>query len=505
MSLRVYNTLTRQKDLFEPVRPGKVGMYLCGPTVYKPPHIGHLVGPVIFDAIKRYLQFKGFEVTLVVNITDVDDKIIDEAAERGIATKELAEEQTALYLEVLKGLGIDTIDRFPKASEHIGEIVAMTQHLVDSGFAYATPGGDVWFDVAKDAEYGKLSNRRVEEQEGGTRELAGSGKRDPADFALWKAAKPGEVSWDSPWGKGRPGWHIECSAMSTKYLGPTFDIHGGGMDLMFPHHENELAQSECATGQPFARYWLHNGLTRIRTKAAGGEYKSDKMSKSLGNTVGARELLARHGAEAIRYLLLSTHYRSPIEFSDEVLANAKKALSVFHRLFERIERITGPAPADNKAPDMDAAATTLLEGQHGAFAKAVLSLKMKFLEMMDDDFNTASAIGVLHEMAGEANAFIERNDLDRGKTPEPAGAAAAAVQTLRNLGAVLGLFNPKLAPPAAAEKSALTEQLMALIIRLRQDARQTKNFALADAIRNGLTAIGVTLEDRPDGTVWRKE
>ncbi len=506
MSLRVYNTLTRQKDLFDPVHPGKVGMYLCGPTVYKEPHIGHMVGPVIFDAVKRYLQYKGFEVTWVVNITDVDDKLIDAAAKKNTTMKELAERHTTDYFDVLAAMGVDTVDRFPKASEHIAEIVEMCRGLIDGGKAYAS-GGNVWFDVTKDADYGKLSHRRVEEQESTGRQLEGQGKRHPADFALWKAAKPGEPSWDSPWGAGRPGWHIECSAMSMKYLGPTFDIHGGGLDLMFPHHENELAQSESCTDKPFAKYWLHNGLTKLRTKAAGGQWQAADIHESSGNAamVRAKDLVARNGAEVLRYMLLSTHYRSPIEFSDEVLANSKKALNVFARLFERIERITG-GPAADKAPDMDAAATALLESQqHAAFAKAVLDLKMKFLEMMDDDFNTAGAIAVLHELAGEVNAFVERNDLDRSKSVDAAAAASAAVQTLRNLGVVLGLFNPKLAAPAAEEKSGLTEGLMALFIRLRQEARQTKNFALADSIRKGLADLGVTLEDRPDGTLWRKE
>jgi cysteinyl-tRNA synthetase len=269
MSLRVYDTLTREKQLFVPVRPGKVGMYLCGPTVYKPSHIGHMVGPVIFDAIKRYLKYKGFDVTWVVNITDVDDKLIDAAAKQNTTVHELAEKYTAEYLDCLSRFGIESIDRFPKASEHISDIIEMTEKLVTGGFAYASEG-NVWFDVAKDADYGKLSNRKVEEQESGMRALEGHGKRNPADFALWKSAKPGEPAWDSPWGKGRPGWHIECSAMSVKYLGETFDIHGGGMDLMFPHHENELAQTESATGKPFARYWLHNGLTRVKTKLASG-------------------------------------------------------------------------------------------------------------------------------------------------------------------------------------------------------------------------------------------
>jgi cysteinyl-tRNA synthetase len=505
MSLRVYNTLTRQKDLFEPVRPGKVGMYLCGPTVYKSPHIGHMVGPVIFDAVKRYLQFKGYEVTWVVNITDVDDKLIDAANRQGTTMQALAERHTKEYFEALAVLGIDTIDQFPKASEHIAEIQAMCLNLVEKGRAYAADG-NVWFDVTKDPDYGKLSNRRVADQESGTRALEGAGKRHPADFALWKAAKPGEPQWNSPWGPGRPGWHIECSAMSTKILGPTFDIHGGGMDLMFPHHENELAQSESATDRPFVKYWLHNGLTRVRTKAKSGEWQSDDMHESSGNAIRVRELLDTHGPELIRYLLLSTHYRSPIEFSEEVLASSKKGLSVFPRLFERVERLTGKSVAEPGQTDMDREANALLDSAHGPFAKNVLVLKSKFLEVMDDDFNTAGAIGVLHELAGEVNAFLERNDAERTKPAEALGAATAAAQSLRSLGLVLGLFRQKAPLDATAGAQAGTlDKVMRLVIRLRQEARTTKNFALADAIRDGLTEIGITLEDRPDGTGWRKD
>ena len=508
MSLRVYNSLTRQKELFEPIRPGKVGMYLCGPTVYKPPHIGHMVGPVIFDAIKRYLVYKGYDVTWVVNITDVDDKLIDAATKRGTTVVELAERYTREYLDALAALGIDTIDRFPKASEHIVEIVEMIQRLIDRGFAYSAEGGDVWFDVTKDKDYGKLSNRRPEDQESGLRELAGTGKRNPADFALWKAAKPGEPAWDSPWGKGRPGWHIECSAMSMKYLGETFDIHGGGMDLMFPHHENELAQSESATGRPFAKYWLHNGLTRMKTKLASGEVRDEKMSGSLGNVVSAAELLEKHGPELIRYMLLSTQYRRPIEFTDEVLTAAKKGLAVFHRLFERVERLMGPPGLTDETPDLDRLSGALLETEQGHFARTVLALKMKYLEMMDDDFNTAGAIAVLHELAGAVNGLIERHNIEQNKQPELIQAAAGAAQTLKKLGQVLGLFRPEVARAAGGAgrdaSAQLVEQLMQLMIALRAEARSSKNFALADRIRNGLTEAGVTLEDRPDGTIWRK-
>jgi cysteinyl-tRNA synthetase len=503
MSLRVYNTLTREKEIFQPLVPGKVGIYLCGPTVYKPPHIGHMVGPVIFDAVKRYLTYKGFSVTWVVNITDIEDKLIDAAAKTGKSVEELAERYTVEYLKCLQRLGVDTIDRFPKASEHIQEIVDLCATLIEKGHAYAAEG-NVYFDVTRDPDYGKLSHRKVQEQESGLRAVEAAGKRNPADFVLWKAGKPGEPSWESPWGMGRPGWHIECSAMSMKYLGQTFDMHGGGMDLMFPHHENELAQSQCATGKPFARFWMHNGLTRIKTKLASGEWTDEKMSGSIGNVVPAAQLLDEHGAELLRYFLLSTHYRRPIEFTDEVMANAKKGLSVFHRLFERLERLSGGgAGALNDQRDMTQASTDLIDGEFADLARAVLAYKMKFLEMMDDDFNTAGAIAVLHELAGEINSFIEKNQLERQKAPAALGAAAAGAMTLKNLGLILGLFRQS-AEPSAAKESELTEKLMALLIGLRKQARQDKNFSLADGIRNKLAEIGVTLEDRADGTIWRR-
>ena len=534
MTLRVYNTLTQQKELFQTVRPGKVGMYLCGPTVYKSPHVGHMVGPVIFDVVKRYLQFKGYEVTWVVNITDVDDKLIDAAARLGATVKDLAEKHTAEYMECLAALGVNGIDHFPRATAHIADIVELCQTLIAKNHAYAAEG-NVWFDVAKDADYGKLSHRQVQEQEAGESAggMAAGGKRNPADFALWKAAKPGEISWESPWGKGRPGWHIECSAMSMKILGPSFDIHGGGMDLLFPHHENELAQSECASGQTFARYWLHNGLTRVNTKklpgggAAGAGAPPADAGKISGSAmwteegakflaaVAAKKLIADHGAELLRYLLLSTQYRRPIEFSELAIADSKKAINTFHRLFERIARLTAtPPPATHGAPaaappppveDMDRSASALLDSEHAPYAKAVLALKMKFMEMMDDDFNTAGAIAAMHELAGEINSFLERNEAERSKPQDIIAAAAAGTQTLKNLGGVLGLFQSPPKAQQAAVDQGLAGQLMELVIRLRAEARLGKNFALADDIRKSLTAIGVTLEDGPEGTRWRKD
>ncbi len=502
MSLRVYNTLTRQKELFEAVKPGKIGIYLCGPTVYKPPHIGHMVGPIIFDAIKRYLQYKGFDVTWVVNITDVDDKLIEAAKKNETTVQAMSERYTREYFDVLAMLGIDGINHFPKASDNIPEIISICQKLIEKGHAYAADG-NVWFDVATDSDYGKLSNRKVEEQEATGRDTEVAGKRNPADFALWKAAKPGEPMWDSPWGQGRPGWHIECSAMSMKYLGPTFDFHGGGMDLKFPHHENELAQSESATGQPFARFWLHNGLTRIRTKAASGEWKQEEMHATTGNVIAARQIVEQHGADLFRYLLLSTHYRSPIDFSTEVIASSRKGLSTFARLFERVERLTGEPLAD-AGPDIDQVAANLLESEIAPFARAVLNYKMKFMEMMDDDFNTAGAIAVMHELAGEINAFVEKHNIEREKVPELVGSLAATTMTLKKLGGVLGLFRKDVAR-AEHRDTTLLGQSMQLLIRLRQEARAGKNFALADAIRKGLIEMGITLEDRPDGTLWRRD
>ena len=502
MSLRIYNTLTRQKDLFEPVTPGRVSMYLCGPTVYKPPHIGHMVGPVIFDAIKRYLTFKGYVVTWVVNITDVDDKLIEAAKKYNTTVGELAEKYTKEYFQVLAGLGVNQIDHFPRASEHMREIIDMCQTLIARGHAYERDGS-VYFDVASDSDYGKLSRRKQDEQETGTRDVVGaSTKKNPGDFALWKAAKEGEIAWESPWGKGRPGWHIECSAMSRKLLGDCFDIHGGGMDLLFPHHENEIAQSESCTGKPQARFWLHNGLTRIKTKLASGEWSSEKMSGSIGNVVAAADLLKQYGADVIRYLLLSTHYRSPIEFDDDALTAARKGLTSLERLKERVGRLAGRS---TEAPGrtLDATASELLGSDDSTLAKDVIDLRMKFMEAMDDDLNTAVAIATLHEIASRVNAYIEQTGAEKpGVSPQRVEAIWMCGAEMVRLGKVLGMFTVADAKPAQDE---LAPKLMELLIALRADARKTKNFAMADAIRNGLDKAGVVLEDRASGTTWSRK
>ncbi len=515
MAIRVYNTLSKTKEAFETVEPGKVGIYLCGPTVYKPSHIGHMVGPVIFDAIKRYLTYRGYEVTLVVNITDVDDKLIAESSRRGMPMSQLAQEMTADYFQNLEDVGVDTIDQFPKATEHIDEIVAFTSQLVDRGYAYVS-GGDVYFDVARDSEYGKLSHRGRDALQGEGGEMADR-KRAPGDFALWKGAKPGEPAWDSPWGRGRPGWHIECSAMSRKLLGETFDIHGGGLDLVFPHHENEIAQSECCHGKPQARYWMHNGLMQAshqvgklggrNTREAIADDPQAQEAGKMGKSKGAsafRDLLKQFRGETIRFFLLSTHYRSPIDYGIERLAEVERSLDAFYRCFSRTQRILGQSfyeltPAGRRelgelAPGDD------------QFLAEVATIRGRFLESMDDDFNTGAAIGDLFDLVRAINRQIELDGLEnasRQASAEPRAEARlrSAMNVLRELTAVLGLF---LRPPEAPSVSddGLAGKLIELLVKYRTDARKNKHFALADQVRNDLAALGVALEDRQDGTQW---
>jgi len=488
MALRVYNTLTKEKTEFTPVEKGKVGMYVCGPTVYKPSHIGHMVGPVIFDAVKRYLTYLGYQVTFVVNITDVDDKLIVRAKELGTTVKELAEKMTADYCDCLKRLNVAGIDLMPRATEHIGEMIEMMRGLIDNGHAYPS-SGDVYFDVSKDADYGKLCHRDPEQMEAGARVEISDRKRNPGDFALWKGAKPGEPSWDSPWGPGRPGWHIECSAMSMKYLGKTLDIHGGGLDLQFPHHENELAQSESYTNQTFARYWMHNGLLKMGNA---------KMAGSVGNVVNVVDLLKKYHPETVRFLLLSTHYRSPIEYSDDRLAEVRRSLDGFYRFFERYQRVAGASFHQIEAPVRQGEAPA-----GGDWLKEIGALRKRFLECMDDDFNTGGAVGVLYEMLNKLNRFADDKKLEEvGAKPQAKAEFAEGVRILKEMSQILGIFQA----PATADKSSgdqLVGGLMQLLIDLRAEARKAKNFALGDQIRKRLTELGVTLEDRPGGTGWR--
>jgi cysteinyl-tRNA synthetase len=506
--LRVYNTLTRQKEEFAPLVPGKVGMYVCGPTVYKPSHVGHMVGPVIFDTVKRYLKYLGYEVTFVVNVTDVDDKLIKQAAQENTTVAELAERITKDYVTSLERLGVTGIDHMPRVSTHMGEIIGAIGGLIERGFAYPT-GGDVYFDISKDDDYGKLCNRDPEQMEAGARIEVSDKKRNPGDFALWKAAKPGEPQWDSPWGPGRPGWHIECTAMAMKLLGATLDIHGGGLDLTFPHHENELAQSESLTGQPFARYWMHNGLMKRKADTSkikdsvpsASDPELETISKSKGNEIIVSAVFERHEPETLRLLLLGTHYRSPIVYSEERLQELRRGLDNFYRFFERYQRVTKEDFYALEAPARRAA----FEPPAGdALLKDVARLRDHFLEAMDDDFNSGSAIGVMYELLTTLNRFADVKKLEEpSASADDAASFRRGALVMRELGSILGLFQK---PPASAKAGddELVGGLMALLIDLRNEARKTKNFTMSDTIRARLGQLHITLEDRPGGTGWRR-
>jgi cysteinyl-tRNA synthetase len=516
MNIRIYNTLSKTKEPFEPVTRGKVGIYLCGPTVYKEAHIGHMVGPVIFDTIKRYLTYNGFEVNWVVNITDVDDKLIAQSQERGIPMSQVATETTMDYCANLLELGVDQISSMPRATEHINDIIAFIEGLIEKEFAYES-GGDVFFDVAKDSEYGKLSNRSADEQQGEGGDAA-TKKRSHADFALWKSAKSGEPAWESPWGAGRPGWHIECSAMSRRLLGETFDIHGGGLDLVFPHHENEVAQSECCHGKPMAKYWMHNGLLRASEagKVGGrgdrdseGEESADeaaakKLSRSKG-AGGLRGQIARQGGERIRFFLLRTHYRSTVVFSEEAIEEAGTALDKFYVFFDRYDRITGRR---FHSPD-DKLISRRTDGEIDAEDSDLLSeaktIREAYLSKMDDDFNSGGAVSELFNLLGALNKFADQKNLEDTSARNQADldAFSRGVETLRELAAILGLFLKPVSRAGSGGNEEVLDSLVQVFIQMRADARQNKDFALADRIRDDLTAAGVTLEDRKEGTTWR--
>ena len=530
LNIRVYNTLTRQKEPFETLQPGKVGMYLCGPTVYAEAHIGHMVGPVIFDTIKRFLVYCGYDVTWVVNITDVDDKLIAASQKRGISMSQVATEMTMDYLANLQALGVNQIDYLPRATDNMDEIIRFIQELIASGFAYENDG-DVFFDVTRDAEYGQLSNRTADSQQGEGGGAAAK-KRSSGDFALWKAAKPEEPSWDSPWGLGRPGWHIECSAMSRRLLGKTFDIHGGGLDLVFPHHENELAQSRCCHGQPMVRYWMHNGLMRAgggsgkvggksdRDAAVSAEAQPDadaagKISRSKG-AGGLHQLIEQQTGERIRFFLLRSQYRSTIVFNDEGLEEAGQALNAFYRLIARFERLTGEAfyprlGASGQLEELPYAKTraeghAVLAGASDELLSELSRLRASYLEKMDDDFNTGGAVSDLFEMARAINRYIDQAQLEDAKrrAAHSLETLRTAMSVLRELGAILGLFLK--APKKSGDdgSAATLDGLMKLLIQLRAQARRQKDFATSDAIRDGLSGLGITLQDMKDGTTWEK-
>jgi cysteinyl-tRNA synthetase len=481
MSLRVYNTLTGQKEEFRPLVPGEVGMYVCGVTVYDFCHLGHARANIVFDVVFRYLQYAGYRVNYVRNYTDVDDKIINRANERGISSRELAETYIRAFDEDMAALGLATPTHQPKATEFIPQIIALVERLIARGLAYEA-AGDVYYSIDKFPGYLKLSKRTMEEMQAGARIAPGEQKHNPMDFALWKAAKPGEPSWESPWGPGRPGWHIECSAMSSTLLGDSFDIHGGGRDLIFPHHENEIAQSEGASGKPFVRYWLHNGFVNVN---------QEKMSKSLGNFFTIRDILARYDAEVVRFFILTAHYRSPIDFADQQLDEAGHALARCYEALDQAGRVNVQAGRGDIPAELADAVTRLDE------------LESRFCEAMDDDFNTAQAIGHLFEGVRALNRLLAVEN------PALQGAIAEGRANLLRLGGVLGLFGSDPADWLARQAqrrlaaSGLDATVIEGLIAERQAARKERNFARADQIRDELAAQGVLLLDGPAGTDWK--
>jgi cysteinyl-tRNA synthetase len=475
VSLRIYNTLTRRKEPFTPLAPGQVGMYVCGVTPYDVSHVGHALSALAFDVIGRYLRYRGYRVTVVKNYTDVDDKIIARANQRGVSTRELAARYIDAYRRDMASLGIEPPTREPCATEHVPEMLALIERLLAAGVAYVVDG-DVYFEVSRFPAYGRLSGKNLDELLAGARVGVDERKRDPRDFALWKAAKPGEPSWPSPWGPGRPGWHIECSAMAMKYLGETFDLHGGGQDLVFPHHECEIAQAEAATGKPFARYWLHNGLVNLG---------AEKMSKSLGNVLTVEALLERHDPEALRLYLLQTHYRNPVEFSEDGVRGMRRPLDRFREL---VDAAAGLAPAEPARSPGD-----------GGVLAAVAAHRERFEAAMDDDFNTPQAVGALNLLAATLGEERERVRSGAGGGRE----LVAGVGVLIELGKVLGL---SMTGHHSARAQAFEPEHRARIDALveeRTAARQRRDWAQADALRAELDALGVVVEDTPAGPKWK--
>ena len=462
--MQIYNTMTRKKEELIPLVPGQISMYACGPTVYNYFHIGNARPFIVFDTMRRYLEYRGYNVRFVQNFTDIDDKMIRRANEEGTTVKALGERFIAEYYHDADALGVRRASVNPRATEHIEEIIALVGSLIEKGNAYATPEGDVYFSVRSFPDYGKLSGQNIDDLENGARVDPDEAKRDPLDFALWKAEKPGEPSWDSPWGKGRPGWHIECSAMSMSILGETFDIHGGGQDLIFPHHENEIAQSEAASGHPFARYWMHNGYINV---------DNQKMSKSLGNFFTVRDIAKEFDLEAVRMFMLSVQYRNPVNFSRDMILQSQSALERLRTAKERLQ---------------EAQIAVGETAEDAAFTAQLAEFKTRFCEAMDDDLNTADAIGVLFDFARAANTFVT----------EPRGKAAveAARALYLELTGVLGLLTRDKAEEFPAEATALLEE--------RQAARKAKNFARADEIRDALKEMGFVVEDTANGPKLKK-
>lgn len=472
--LKVYNTMTRKKEEFHPIRDGEVSIYCCGVTPYNHPHIGNARPFVTWDVIRRYFTALGYRVRYVQNFTDIDDKIIRTANEEGVTWKDISDRYIKSYFESMDALNVKHAEVYPRVSETIPEIIDMVRKLIDKGYAYPLHG-DVYFSVEKYSEYGRLSGRKLEDMQAGARIEVDEEKHHPMDFALWKAAKPGEPAWDSPWGKGRPGWHIECSAMSLKYLGETFDFHGGGSDLIFPHHENEIAQSVCSIGKPdsFARCWVHNGFITIN---------NEKMSKSKGNFFTVPDILKEYNGEEVRFFILQKHYRSPLDFSRERMDESRAGLQRLHNAKEAADALIGQSGSSDTA-------AALLEKAEG-FWKS-------FCEAMDDDFNTALAIGYMFELAKEINIYA--SSVGQG-TAYDENDFKKVYALYTKMAGIIGIFEQK----ADASDDGLTDGLMELILSIRQKARANKDWATADKIRDGLKELGIEIEDSKAGARWKK-
>lgn len=463
--IKVYNTLNKKKEEFIPLTPGEVKMYVCGPTVYNFFHIGNGRTFIVFDTIRRYFEYRGFKVDFVQNFTDIDDKMIKKANEEGTTVKKIGDTYIKEYYQDADALNIERATVNPRATEFIGEIIKFVKGLVDKGYAYEVEG-DVYFSTKKFEGYGKLSGQNIEDLQSGARISVDERKKDPMDFAIWKAQKPGEPAWNSPWGMGRPGWHIECSCMAKKLLGETIDIHAGGSDLKFPHHENEIAQSEALTGEPFARYWLHSAFVNVN---------NEKMSKSLNNFFTAREILERYDADVIRFLMLSAHYRQQLNFSEDLLESAKASVERIYNAIGNLENL------------IDEVSREEMNEEEKAYLESLNKYKEKYIEKMDDDFNTADAITAIFDLIKDTNTNIT---IDSSKE-----LAQKALELIRELGAPLGMFQK-------STKGNLEEEIEALIAK-RQQARKDRDFALADKIRDELKDRGIVLEDTPQGVRWK--
>lgn len=492
--LQVFNTMTKRKEIFKPLKEGEISIYCCGVTPYNAPHIGNARPFVTWDVIRRYFKRLGYHVRYVQNFTDIDDKIINAANAKGVTWKEIADENIELYFHSMDALNIQHADIYPKVSDTMPDIISMIETLIDKGYAYRLFNGDVFYSVEEFENYGKLSGRKLEDMQAGARVEVDDRKRHPMDFALWKAAKPGEPAWDSPFGKGRPGWHIECSTMSLKYLGEKFDFHGGGADLIFPHHENEIAQSCACIGDnhAFAQYWLHNGFITI---------DNTKMSKSAGNFFTVEDILKKYSGEVVRFFLVQTHYRSPLDFSEERIKEAQTAYNRLKNAYKNLHELIKKIETDEFLKDNKAA--MLKMSQAGGLVENAERLMSAFDDAMNDDFNTALAISYMFELAKDINSYY--NDYISGKI-SARGADAFMImrvsEVFTDMAATIGIFEN--VDDENNFDSELTEKLMNIIISIRQDARKNKNWAVADKIRDDLKAAGIILEDTPQGVQWKQ-